>query len=162
MVSLFYSLEPLEVGEPGRVRWLSRERCLWYKPSDLRWSVKAEGKTNSADSPDPSMHLGTCPTASGPIKNTIQQLLFQSELAKESPTNCVRYQSLKPDPPSCLQAQALLRWHDGHQFCSKSGQPTQKNMAGSKRVCPSNNIIYYPQVGTREGGTNPKSQSLEG
>nr|XP_055209476.1 NAD(P)H pyrophosphatase NUDT13, mitochondrial isoform X2 [Gorilla gorilla gorilla] len=43
-------------------------------------------------------------------------------------------------------AQALLRWHDAHQFCSRSGQPTKKNVAGSKRVCPSNNIIYYPQI----------------
>nr|KAF6425420.1 nudix hydrolase 13 [Molossus molossus] len=43
-------------------------------------------------------------------------------------------------------AQALLRWHDGHQFCSRSGQPTKKNVAGSKRVCPSNKIIYYPQM----------------
>ncbi|XP_024905103.1 nucleoside diphosphate-linked moiety X motif 13 isoform X2 [Pteropus alecto] len=43
-------------------------------------------------------------------------------------------------------AQALLRWHDAHQFCSRSGQPTKKNMAGSKRVCPSNKIIYYPQM----------------
>ncbi|KAJ1066477.1 PREDICTED: nucleoside diphosphate-linked moiety X motif 13 isoform X1 [Capra hircus] len=43
-------------------------------------------------------------------------------------------------------AQALLRWHDTHQFCSRSGQPTKKNVSGSKRVCPSNNIIYYPQV----------------
>ncbi|KAM5322034.1 NAD(P)H pyrophosphatase NUDT13, mitochondrial isoform 2-T4 [Glossophaga mutica] len=43
-------------------------------------------------------------------------------------------------------AQALLRWHDAHQFCSRSGQPTKKNVAGSKRVCPSNKIIYYPQI----------------
>ncbi|KAK2498097.1 hypothetical protein MC885_009024 [Smutsia gigantea] len=43
-------------------------------------------------------------------------------------------------------AQALLRWHHGHQFCSRSGQPTKKNTAGSKRVCPSNKIIYYPQM----------------
>ncbi|XP_012315662.1 NAD(P)H pyrophosphatase NUDT13, mitochondrial isoform X2 [Aotus nancymaae] len=43
-------------------------------------------------------------------------------------------------------AQALLRWHDAHQFCSRSGQPTKKNLAGSKRLCPSTNIIYYPQV----------------
>ncbi|XP_066881513.1 NAD(P)H pyrophosphatase NUDT13, mitochondrial isoform X2 [Kogia breviceps] len=43
-------------------------------------------------------------------------------------------------------AQALLRWHDAHQFCSRSGQPTKKNVAGSKRVCPSNKIIYYPQM----------------
>ncbi|EDL86213.1 rCG41859, isoform CRA_a [Rattus norvegicus] len=50
------------------------------------------------------------------------------------------------DSSLLFTAQALLRWHDGHQFCSKSGQPTQKNMAGSKRVCPSNNIIYYPQM----------------
>ncbi|XP_076787312.1 NAD(P)H pyrophosphatase NUDT13, mitochondrial isoform X2 [Arvicanthis niloticus] len=50
------------------------------------------------------------------------------------------------DSSLLFTAQALLRWHDGHQFCSKSGQPTQKNMAGSKRVCPSNQIIYYPQM----------------
>lgn len=43
-------------------------------------------------------------------------------------------------------AQALLRWHDAHQFCSRSGQPTKKNVAGSKRVCHANNIIYYPQM----------------
>ncbi|XP_049645231.1 NAD(P)H pyrophosphatase NUDT13, mitochondrial [Suncus etruscus] len=43
-------------------------------------------------------------------------------------------------------AQALLRWHDTHQFCSKTGHPTKKNMAGSKRVCPSSKIIYYPQM----------------
>ncbi|XP_006761027.1 PREDICTED: nucleoside diphosphate-linked moiety X motif 13 isoform X1 [Myotis davidii] len=43
-------------------------------------------------------------------------------------------------------AQALLRWHDAHQFCSRSGQPTKKNVAGSKRVCPSSKTIYYPQM----------------
>lgn len=43
-------------------------------------------------------------------------------------------------------AQALLRWHDAHQFCSRTGQPTKKNVAGSKRVCPSSKIIYYPQM----------------
>ncbi|XP_052589437.1 NAD(P)H pyrophosphatase NUDT13, mitochondrial isoform X1 [Peromyscus californicus insignis] len=50
------------------------------------------------------------------------------------------------DSSLLFTAQALLRWHDGHQFCSRSGQPTEKNMAGSKRVCPSNKIIYYPQM----------------
>ncbi|KAM5235974.1 NAD(P)H pyrophosphatase NUDT13, mitochondrial [Ctenodactylus gundi] len=50
------------------------------------------------------------------------------------------------DSSLLFTAQALLRWHNGHQFCSRSGQPTKKNVAGSKRVCPSNNLIYYPQV----------------
>nr|XP_012617984.1 nucleoside diphosphate-linked moiety X motif 13 isoform X3 [Microcebus murinus] len=50
------------------------------------------------------------------------------------------------DASLLFTAQALLHWHHTHQFCSRSGQPTRKNMAGSKRVCPSNNIIYYPQV----------------
>ncbi|XP_075805604.1 NAD(P)H pyrophosphatase NUDT13, mitochondrial isoform X3 [Microtus pennsylvanicus] len=50
------------------------------------------------------------------------------------------------DSSLLFTARALLHWHDGHQFCSKSGQPTKKNVAGSKRVCPSNNIIYYPQI----------------
>ncbi|XP_026246005.1 NAD(P)H pyrophosphatase NUDT13, mitochondrial isoform X2 [Urocitellus parryii] len=54
---------------------------------------------------------------------------------------------LNPVDSSLLfTAQSLLRWHDGHQFCSRSGQPTKKNMAGSKRVCSSNKIIYYPQM----------------
>lgn len=44
------------------------------------------------------------------------------------------------------RAQSLLRWHDSHQYCSKSGTPTQKNVSGSKRVCHSNGIIYYPQM----------------
>ncbi|CAN2390765.1 hydrolase activity [Pristimantis euphronides] len=44
------------------------------------------------------------------------------------------------------KAQSLLRWHDSHPYCSKSGQPTQKNVSGSKRVCQSNGIIYYPQT----------------
>uniref|UniRef100_A0A8C5XLC9 Nudix hydrolase 13 n=1 Tax=Microcebus murinus TaxID=30608 RepID=A0A8C5XLC9_MICMU len=50
------------------------------------------------------------------------------------------------DASLLFTAQALLHWHHTHQFCSRSGQPTRKNMAGSKRVCPSNNIIYYPQI----------------
>ncbi|KAJ7408817.1 nucleoside diphosphate-linked moiety X motif 13 isoform X2 [Pitangus sulphuratus] len=44
------------------------------------------------------------------------------------------------------QAQSLLRWHDSHRYCSKTGQPTQKNPAGSKRVCQASGITYYPQV----------------
>ncbi|XP_032325762.1 nucleoside diphosphate-linked moiety X motif 13 isoform X4 [Camelus ferus] len=56
------------------------------------------------------------------------------------------YQLNVKDASLLSTAQALLRWHDTHQFCSRSGQPTKKNMAGSKRVCSSNQIIYYPQV----------------
>ncbi|NAW49647.1 NADH pyrophosphatase zinc ribbon domain-containing protein [Salmonella sp. gx-f5] len=48
----------------------------------------------------------------------------------------------------CSQAQALLRWHESHQYCSKTGQTTQKNLAGSKRVCHASGITYYPQVST--------------
>ncbi|XP_064001727.1 NAD(P)H pyrophosphatase NUDT13, mitochondrial isoform X5 [Pogoniulus pusillus] len=44
------------------------------------------------------------------------------------------------------QAQSLLRWHDSHQYCSKTGQPTQKNVAGSKRVCRGSRVVYYPQT----------------
>ncbi|XP_005390052.1 PREDICTED: nucleoside diphosphate-linked moiety X motif 13 [Chinchilla lanigera] len=50
------------------------------------------------------------------------------------------------DSSLLFTAQALLRWHDGHQFCSRSGQPTKRNIAGSKRTSPSNDIIYYPQM----------------
>ncbi|NWR71972.1 NUD13 protein, partial [Centropus unirufus] len=50
------------------------------------------------------------------------------------------------DSPLLASAQSLLRWHDSHQFCSKTGQPTQKNVAGSKRVCHASGITYYPQM----------------
>ncbi|NXF06466.1 NUD13 protein, partial [Smithornis capensis] len=50
------------------------------------------------------------------------------------------------DSPLLASAQSLLRWHDSHQYCSKTGQPTQKNTAGSKRVCQASGIIYYPQM----------------
>uniref|UniRef100_A0A8B9CXT4 Nudix hydrolase 13 n=1 Tax=Anser brachyrhynchus TaxID=132585 RepID=A0A8B9CXT4_9AVES len=32
------------------------------------------------------------------------------------------------DSPLLASAQALLRWHESHQYCSKTGQPTQKNI----------------------------------
>ncbi|XP_057237095.1 NAD(P)H pyrophosphatase NUDT13, mitochondrial isoform X2 [Malurus melanocephalus] len=50
------------------------------------------------------------------------------------------------DSPLLASAQSLLRWHDSHQYCSKTGQPTQKNPAGSKRVCHASGITYYPQM----------------
>ncbi|XP_065602768.1 NAD(P)H pyrophosphatase NUDT13, mitochondrial isoform X3 [Cyrtonyx montezumae] len=50
------------------------------------------------------------------------------------------------DSPLLASAQALLRWHDSHQYCSKTGQPTQKNVAGSKRVCHASGVTYYPQM----------------
>ncbi|NXW57993.1 NUD13 protein, partial [Eurystomus gularis] len=50
------------------------------------------------------------------------------------------------DSPLLALAQSLLRWHDSHQYCSKTGQPTQKNVAGSKRVCHASGITYYPQM----------------
>ncbi|NXE47879.1 NUD13 protein, partial [Casuarius casuarius] len=50
------------------------------------------------------------------------------------------------DSPLLASAQGLLRWHDSHQYCSKTGQPTQKNVAGSKRVCHASGITYYPQM----------------
>uniref|UniRef100_A0A8D0F680 Nudix hydrolase 13 n=1 Tax=Strix occidentalis caurina TaxID=311401 RepID=A0A8D0F680_STROC len=50
------------------------------------------------------------------------------------------------DSPLLASAQSLLRWHNSHQYCSKTGQPTQKNVAGSKRVCHASGIIYYPQM----------------
>lgn len=44
------------------------------------------------------------------------------------------------------QAQALLRWHSTHLYCSRTGKPTQKNASGSKRICGNDEIIYYPQM----------------
>ncbi|XP_015283627.1 PREDICTED: nucleoside diphosphate-linked moiety X motif 13 isoform X2 [Gekko japonicus] len=45
-----------------------------------------------------------------------------------------------------FSAQALLRWHNNNKYCGKTGQPTKKNLSGSKRVCHSSEIIYYPQM----------------
>ncbi|NXR58230.1 NUD13 protein, partial [Rhadina sibilatrix] len=50
------------------------------------------------------------------------------------------------DSPLLASAQSLLRWHQSHQFCSRTGQPTQKNPAGSKRVCQASGVTYYPQT----------------
>ncbi|XP_039562687.1 NAD(P)H pyrophosphatase NUDT13, mitochondrial [Passer montanus] len=50
------------------------------------------------------------------------------------------------DSPLLASAQSLLWWHDSHQYCSKTGQPTEKNPAGSKRVCHASGVTYYPQV----------------
>lgn len=50
------------------------------------------------------------------------------------------------DLPLISQSQALLRWHQTHRYCSESGQLTQRNQAGSKRVCHANGAIYYPQM----------------
>ncbi|NWR65335.1 NUD13 protein, partial [Bucorvus abyssinicus] len=50
------------------------------------------------------------------------------------------------DAPLLASAQSLLRWHDSHQYCSKTGQPTQRNVAGSKCVCHASGITYYPQM----------------
>ncbi|XP_048472156.1 nucleoside diphosphate-linked moiety X motif 13 [Rhincodon typus] len=45
-----------------------------------------------------------------------------------------------------IHAQGLLRWHSTHLYCSRTGRRTHKNVSGSKRICSSEEIIYYPQV----------------
>uniref|UniRef100_A0A3Q4IBP2 NAD(+) diphosphatase n=1 Tax=Neolamprologus brichardi TaxID=32507 RepID=A0A3Q4IBP2_NEOBR len=45
-----------------------------------------------------------------------------------------------------LQGQALLRWHQTSRFCGASGQPTQRNRAGSQRFCSSSSTVYYPKM----------------
>ncbi|KAL4640136.1 nucleoside diphosphate-linked moiety X motif 13 isoform X1 [Arapaima gigas] len=44
------------------------------------------------------------------------------------------------------RGQALLRWHQNHRYCSATGQLTERNQAGSQRVCNSSGITYYPQM----------------
>ncbi|KAK2820748.1 hypothetical protein Q5P01_023707 [Channa striata] len=50
------------------------------------------------------------------------------------------------EAPLLTKGQALLRWHQTSRFCSATGQLTQRNQAGSQRVCPSNGIVYYPKM----------------
>ncbi|XP_039624929.1 nucleoside diphosphate-linked moiety X motif 13 [Polypterus senegalus] len=52
----------------------------------------------------------------------------------------------RQDIPLVFRSQALLRWHQTHQYCSQSGKPTERNRAGSQRICKSNGNIYYPQM----------------
>ncbi|KAJ8365595.1 hypothetical protein SKAU_G00144260 [Synaphobranchus kaupii] len=51
-----------------------------------------------------------------------------------------------PEAPLVTKGQALLRWHQTHAYCSATGQPTQRNQAGSQRVCLTNGTTYYPQM----------------
>uniref|UniRef100_A0A4X1T5T8 Nudix hydrolase 13 n=1 Tax=Sus scrofa TaxID=9823 RepID=A0A4X1T5T8_PIG len=83
--------------------------------------------------------------------SSINASLQKSEMEKELKGSFIElrkalFQLNVKDASLLSTAQALLHWHGVHQFCSRSGQPTKKNMAGSKRVCPSNEIIYYPQI----------------
>ncbi|XP_035257440.1 nucleoside diphosphate-linked moiety X motif 13 [Anguilla anguilla] len=50
------------------------------------------------------------------------------------------------DTPLVTKGQALLRWHQTHAYCSATGEPTQRNQAGSQRVSPTNGATYYPQM----------------
>uniref|UniRef100_A0A8C5WYI5 NAD(+) diphosphatase n=1 Tax=Laticauda laticaudata TaxID=8630 RepID=A0A8C5WYI5_LATLA len=56
------------------------------------------------------------------------------------------FQLEEEDASLISTSQALLRWHDNHQYCGKTGEPTMKNLSGSKRVCHTSGIIYYPQM----------------
>ncbi|KAM6442273.1 NAD(P)H pyrophosphatase NUDT13, mitochondrial isoform 1-T4 [Liasis olivaceus] len=56
------------------------------------------------------------------------------------------FQLEEEDASLISRSQALLRWHDNNQYCGKTGEPTVKNLAGSKRICHKNGIIYYPQM----------------
>ncbi|XP_061491303.1 NAD(P)H pyrophosphatase NUDT13, mitochondrial isoform X2 [Rhineura floridana] len=56
------------------------------------------------------------------------------------------FQLEEEDASLISTAQSLLRWHDNNRYCGKTGQPTMKNLSGSKRVCHSSGIIYYPQI----------------
>ncbi|XP_058477740.1 nucleoside diphosphate-linked moiety X motif 13 isoform X1 [Solea solea] len=48
--------------------------------------------------------------------------------------------------PLVTKSQALLRWHQSSGFCSATGEPTQRNQAGSHRVGGSRGIVYYPTM----------------
>uniref|UniRef100_A0A5F5PNL3 Nudix hydrolase 13 n=1 Tax=Equus caballus TaxID=9796 RepID=A0A5F5PNL3_HORSE len=85
--------------------------------------------------------------SSSPINASLQKPQMETELKGSFiELRKALFQLNEKDASLLSTAQALLRWHDAHQFCSRSGQPSKKNMAGSKRVCPSNKIIYYPQI----------------
>ncbi|XP_005471553.2 NAD(P)H pyrophosphatase NUDT13, mitochondrial isoform X2 [Oreochromis niloticus] len=50
------------------------------------------------------------------------------------------------EAPLVSKGQALLRWHQSTRFCGASGQPTQRNRAGSQRFCRSSSTVYYPKM----------------
>ncbi|KAJ0059428.1 hypothetical protein NL108_017879 [Boleophthalmus pectinirostris] len=50
------------------------------------------------------------------------------------------------EAPLVAKAQALLRWHQTHRFCSFSGKPTERNRSGTQRVTAGSTVIHYPQM----------------
>ncbi|CAL1580801.1 unnamed protein product [Knipowitschia caucasica] len=50
------------------------------------------------------------------------------------------------EAPLVAKAQALLRWHLTHTFCSFSGKSTKRNRAGSHRITEGSEVVHYPQM----------------
>lgn len=50
------------------------------------------------------------------------------------------------EAPLVAKSQALLRWHQTHRFCSRSGKLTKRNRAGSHRVTEGTEDYHYPQM----------------
>lgn len=51
-----------------------------------------------------------------------------------------------PEAPLVAKSQALLRWHQTHRFCSRSGKLTERNRAGSHRFTAGTDQVHYPQM----------------
>ncbi|XP_077866267.1 NAD(P)H pyrophosphatase NUDT13, mitochondrial-like [Saccoglossus kowalevskii] len=43
-------------------------------------------------------------------------------------------------------ATSYVRWHDGHQYCPKCGNKTNRSTSGSNRKCDDCNIIHFPKA----------------
>ncbi|KAJ7324208.1 hypothetical protein JRQ81_017228 [Phrynocephalus forsythii] len=78
---------------------------------------------------------------------SLEQTAIESELNGSFGEIRKAFFQLEEEDASLIStAQALLRWHENNKYCSKTGEPTVRNLAGSKRIGPNNGIIYYPQM----------------
>uniref|UniRef100_A0A8D0C6M7 NAD(+) diphosphatase n=1 Tax=Salvator merianae TaxID=96440 RepID=A0A8D0C6M7_SALMN len=139
---LFYKLSP----------FVQQEGEMWLAPrinvSDLKRLLKKFKE--SEERIEESMLVG-CSEVCTPYfaldLGSLEKSALESELNGSFRELRKAFFLLEEEDRSLIsKAQALLRWHDNNRYCSKTGQPTVKNLAGSKRVCPSSGAIYYPQM----------------
>ncbi|XP_050754882.1 NAD(P)H pyrophosphatase NUDT13, mitochondrial [Gymnogyps californianus] len=148
---LFHNLSPFlqKVGKKYLVPQLSAEETkrILEKFKEIEQWIEKSVLIGCSDEHVPHFALDLGWDDSSSICVTLEKSVIESEL-KGSFTDLRKALFVVDgkDSPLLASAQSLLRWHDSHQYCSKTGQPTQKNVAGSKRVCHASGIIYYPQM----------------
>uniref|UniRef100_A0A6J0SYP3 NAD(+) diphosphatase n=2 Tax=Pogona vitticeps TaxID=103695 RepID=A0A6J0SYP3_9SAUR len=139
---LFYNLSPFlqqkeETLSPPKIRAAEIKRIL-AKFSQGEERIKDSVLVGCSDECTPYFALDL---------GSLEQTAIESELNGSFGELRKAFFQLEEEDASLIStAGALLRWHENNKYCSKTGEPTVKNLAGSKRVCRSSGIIYYPQM----------------